>query len=85
MEIIFTKRFKKRLNCSSQKIQKKFEEKMDVFVENQWNPALKSHPLKGHLVGMRAFSVTGDYRVIYQIVGNGKIKLVDIGTHNQVY
>lgn len=85
MEILFTKRFRKRLNLSPQKIQKKFEQKMSVFIENPWDPTLKSHPLKGCLVGMRAFSITGDYRIIYQIIGKDKIKLVDIGTHNQVY
>ncbi|MBI2634153.1 type II toxin-antitoxin system RelE/ParE family toxin [Candidatus Peregrinibacteria bacterium] len=43
------------------------------------------HPLKGNFVGYRAFSVTGDYRVIYRIIDTQTVKLVGIGTHSQIY
>lgn len=85
MKIFFTDRFKKRFNKLSQKVQKQFEERIGLFVENPTNPILKMHPLKGNLVGLRAFSITGDYRVIYRILDRESIKLIDIGTHAQVY
>jgi len=85
MKITYTKRFEKKFDEMPRKIQEKFEGKMEIFTKNQSDPVLKSHPLKGNLIGLRAFSVIGDYRVFYQIMGASEIKLVNIGTHNQVY
>lgn len=44
----------------------------------------KDHALTGSIKGYRAFSVTGDVRVVYERVDDG-VLLHDIGTHNQVY
>lgn len=85
MEIIFTERFKKRFNKLSTKVQRQFEDRLELFTENSQNPLLKVHPLRGNLVGFRAFSVTGDYRAVFRILDENTIKLVNIGTHNQVY
>lgn len=85
MEVLFTDRFKKRFNKLSTKIQEKFENRFEIFLKNSNNPILKVHPLKCNLLGLRAFSITGDYRVIYKIIDQDTVKLVDIGTHNQVY
>lgn len=68
-----------------QKIQVKFGERIDLLIKNQRDSKLKIHPLKGNMVGYRAFSVTGDYRVIYKVMSTESIKLIDIGTHSQVY
>ncbi|MDO8609629.1 MAG: type II toxin-antitoxin system mRNA interferase toxin, RelE/StbE family [bacterium] len=48
------------------------------------NPLLKDHKLIGSLNGLRAFSITGDVRVVYRIEGD-ILELYDIGSHNQVY
>lgn len=85
MNISFTDRFKKRFNKLSPKVRKQFEERIEFFIENPSNPILRMHPLKGNLAGLRAFSVTGDYRVIYRILDRENVKLIDIGTHAQVY
>lgn len=85
MKIFFSERFKKRFQKLPEKIQDKFEDRLAIFMKNPAYPILKSHPLKGNMVGYRAFSITGDYRVIYRIIDHGNIKLVNIGTHAQVY
>ncbi|MBU2524128.1 type II toxin-antitoxin system mRNA interferase toxin, RelE/StbE family [Patescibacteria group bacterium] len=85
MEVFFTKTFRKKFNKMPVKIQQKFEERIDIFIKNPIADELRVHSLKGNLVGYRAFSVTGDYRVIFKIIGPNKCRLIDIGTHNQVY
>ncbi|MBI4235533.1 type II toxin-antitoxin system RelE/ParE family toxin [Candidatus Peregrinibacteria bacterium] len=85
MKIIFTDKFKKKFEKLPSKIQEKFGGRIDIFVKTPTNPLLKVHPLRGYLIGLRAFSVTGDYRVVYRILDKDSIKLVDIGTHAQVY
>jgi mRNA-degrading endonuclease YafQ of YafQ-DinJ toxin-antitoxin module len=49
------------------------------------NPGLvKDHALIGRKVGKRAFSVSGDVRIVYVDLGD-RYLFLDIGTHNQVY
>ena len=85
MNLLFSERFKKRFNKLTKKVQDKFAERLDVFVKDPSSKILKAHPLKGNLVGYRAFSVSGDCRVIYRIIDKDHIKLIDIGTHSQIY
>jgi YafQ family addiction module toxin component len=79
----FIKIFKKRI-FGKVNIHKRFDDRVRLFTENPMNEILKDHPLVGKLDGYRAFSITGDIRVIYYIENNIAY-FVDIGTHNQVY
>lgn len=87
MKAFFTKDFKKAYakRISHRKnLVARFEERYDLFVEKPANPILEDHALSGKLEGFRAFSITGDVRVVYYIY-NDTAYFVDIGTHNQVY
>jgi len=85
MKILFGDRFQKKFKILPVKIQKQFEKRISLFMENHSHPLLKAHALKGYLTGYRAFSVTGDYRVIYRLIDRETVKLVDMGTHSQIY
>jgi mRNA-degrading endonuclease YafQ of YafQ-DinJ toxin-antitoxin module len=85
-----TKNFEKSLLRLPKKIQQKFIEKLEIFLEDSYHPLLKTHSLKGDMNNLYAFSVTGDVRVIFsQYIDNEKeiitLTFIDIGTHNQVY
>ncbi len=62
----------------------RFKERLTLFITDKNNSLLKDHQLTGKKSSYRAFSITGDIRVIYK-VENNIIRLYDIGTHNQVY
>ena len=79
----FVKNFKKRYGGNN-KIRRQYEERLKLFAKNPRNPVLKDHTLKGKKITLRAFSITGDIRVVYIIKGNTTYFL-DIGTHRQVY
>ena len=79
----FKKNYKKRI-FPNKNLDKKFEERLNLFIGNPRNPELKDHKLAGSLKGLRAFSVTGDVRVVYRI-NKDVMELYDIGSHNQVY
>lgn len=85
MRIFSTKRFQKRFEKLPKKVQNQFEKRLDVFLKNPFDASLQNHHLKGYLVGLRAFSVTGDYRVIFRILDHESVKFIDVGTHSQVY
>jgi len=61
-----------------------FKERLLLFMTGERGRPLHDHALTGKLDGKRAFSVTGEVRVIYVELKNA-IVLLDIGTHNQVY
>lgn len=79
----FLKNYRKRIS-PNKKLVLKFQKQMKNFINNPADPSLKDHKLIGKKSEFRAFSITGDIRVIYKIV-NEEIWLYDIGSHNQVY
>ncbi len=79
----FIKIFKKRIAPKSN-IHRRFDERVRKFSDDPNDEQLFDHPLSGKLDGYRAFSVTGDIRVVYYIQ-NDTAYFIDIGTHNQVY
>lgn len=79
----FLKHFKLRIKPHSQMVTK-FQQRLKLFINDSTNPILKDHQLIGPKSYRRAFSVTGNIRVIYQKVAGG-VLLMDIGSHNQVY
>lgn len=87
MNLNYTKNFLKHYEtrvAKNQRLVNRFQERLDLFLRDPQNPILKDHRLTGARKHLRAFSVTGDVRVLYYREGN-EIYLVDIGTHSQVY
>ncbi len=84
MEIRFSVDFRKRYNKLNGKVKKAFHQRLKLFTQDTHHLLLRDHTLSGKLQRHRAFSVTGDIRVVYYI-HNGIAYFVDIGTHNQVY
>ena len=58
--------------------------RLKLFKQYPHSPLLKDHQLTGKMDDHRAFSITGDVRVVYYI-HEETAYLIDIGTHNQVY
>ena len=86
MIIDFHKNFKKnyKLRITRENLKKRVAEKIEKFRQNPNDPLLHNHPLKGAKKGLRAFSISGDIRIVYYVENDACIFL-DIGTHNQVY
>lgn len=87
MTVVRHRKFKKNYKLRVQpdpKLRSKFQERLSKFLSDSKLDELKDHKLTGNLEGFRAFSVTGDIRVVYRLLGED-IELYDIGSHNQVY
>lgn len=80
----FKKHYKQRI-ASNPKLVKKTADRLKLFQENPTNPILNDHQLKGEKSEFRAFSVTGDVRIVYLPEPQDEVILLDIGSHNQVY
>ena len=88
VEIVFSKTFYKFYSdriFPSLKLSDRFVERVKLFSRNPTSPVLVDHQLQGEMKKYRAFSITNDIRVIYQIIGDQTVMFVDIGTHEQVY
>ncbi len=86
MQIKFHKKFAKAFKKLSPDLKKKTIEVIEVFTNNPKDKLLRNHTLKGKMKGKRAFSVTGDCRVIFEeIDGYVVVIMLDVGSHNQVY
>lgn len=79
----FEKHFKKRVG-RDKRLLTQFRGRLDMFITGERGYPLNDHALTGEMKGKRAFSITGDIRVIYEET-NEYIIFLDIGTHNQVY
>lgn len=79
----FEKHYRQRIGRNS-KLVLKFKERLALFITDREHHQLRDHALTGELKGQRAFSITGDIRVIY-VEFEDRIVLLDIGTHAQVY
>ena len=85
--IEFDKQFQKHLKqryTHQPSVLKRFKVHLDMFCDGVRREPLNDHPLTGKLKGLRAFSVGGDVRVVYQETEDHYLFL-DIGSHNQVY
>ena len=85
--IIYRKQFKKNLQkriAPSPKLLMQFEQRLKLFAEGVRDYPLDDHALVGTTKGLRAFSIGGDLRVVYQET-EGSYELLDVGSHSQVY
>ena len=81
---IFIKHFKTRIS-SNNKLVARYQERFNLFVKGRTDPVLQDHKLAGKFKDKRAFSITGDIRVIYTELNKDHYELLDIGTHPQIY
>ncbi|MBU0569756.1 type II toxin-antitoxin system mRNA interferase toxin, RelE/StbE family [Patescibacteria group bacterium] len=88
MKIVYSRRFVKNFKLRVKrypKLHKRFDQRMKLFIQDSSLSILKDHRLVGKLKSFRAFSVTGDARVIYSRENKNTVIFIDVGTHNQVY
>lgn len=86
MIIKFHKDFQKSYKKLNKDIQKKVDNSINRFRRDPFDKILKNHPLKGFLLGKRAFSVTNDIRIIFQEYDHYiYVFVLDVGSHAQIY
>jgi len=66
---------------------KQLAERLRLFAKDPFVKKLRTHPLKGNLLGIYSFSVSGDLRVHFEWRGKGrkKVLLISLGTHGRLY
>ena len=85
MKITFHKNFDKQYKKLSKEQQKKTRERLEVFLDNSFDPILNNHPLKGKYTNYRSINITGDLRAIYKFIDEDKCIFVAVDSHSSLY
>jgi len=88
MIIRFTDAFRKQYKKADKRIQKSFDERLKIFLQNPMNPYLRNHPLRIPYQGQRSIDVTNDWRAVYKNVETQDTTIIyftALGTHKQLY
>ncbi|MDZ7696485.1 MAG: type II toxin-antitoxin system mRNA interferase toxin, RelE/StbE family [Deltaproteobacteria bacterium] len=80
----FKRSYRKRIHRHSH-LKRQFRERMKLFLEEPFDPQLRTHKLSGKLKGTWGFSINDDYRVLFEFLDKDKVMLIDFGTHDEVY
>lgn len=89
MEVSFSDSFKKayRKRIKSTDTEKEFWTRLNLFIQDPFNPRLKTHKLSGKLKNLWSFTVENDVRIVFYFTKDKpkKAVFVDLGTHVEVY
>ena len=88
MELRLLKKFVKSYDKSDQYIQLKADLILKEFIKNPFHSKLCNHPLKWNREWQRSINVTGDRRIIFRELSDGKyelVELIDLWTHAKLY
>ena len=66
MKIRVHKKFIKGYNKLTTSQQKKFKERRNLFIGDEFNPILNNHALTGKYQGFRSINISGDLRAIFR-------------------
>lgn len=88
MQLIPLRTFQKSFQKLPSPLKKKVGEKLKIFTQDPFHPLLYNHALKWSKEWLRTINITGDYRLVFYEISEGKyelVELVDVGTHAQLY
>lgn len=85
MLIFRSNRFARKFKKLPLHIREKFEQRLDIFIHNKYDPILRLHKLKGDYHRCISIDILPDVRLILECVSPEVYKMRDIGTHSELY
>ena len=85
MQYFSSRKFDKQFSKLSQKIKSQTMERIQIFIENPFHPILNNHSIHHPYGGCQSINITGDIRIIYEILEDGIAYFLEIGSHNELY
>jgi len=80
----FQRAFKKRIK-GNRKLERKFWQRVEVFIANPHDSQLRTHKLSGELKDQWSFTVDYDVRVVFSFLPKNRALFEEIGSHDEVY
>ncbi len=85
MKLILHRGFKKQFRKLPLKVQEQFFRRVELFLKDKFNPILNNHSVDSAYPGWQSINVTGDYRALYEPVGDKIAVFMKISTHSDLY
>jgi len=85
MRANFHGRFAKSYKRCSAKIQRQFQKRLKLFLEDPFNTVLENHALHDEWHNFRSINITGDYRALYHNLDEDTVEFFIIDTHSNLY
>lgn len=85
MRIKLHKNFLKQYQRLRENEKQKFKERRNIFLQDEFDPVLNNHSLRGKYSGCRSINVTGDLRIIYRKNSTVEVIFVTIDSHSNLY
>lgn len=80
----FKKSFKKKIE-NNPELEKKFWNKIELFLKEPYHSNLKTHKLTGKLKDLWSFRIDYDIRVIFYFTNDNNAVFISMGSHDEVY
>jgi len=80
--------FVDKLKSVNVRIRKSFNQKIELFKKDPYNPELDNHELQREYEGYRSIDITNDYRALYEEAQSGNETIVYfslLGTHKELF
>lgn len=84
MVINYTQDFIKDSKRLTSGQKEKLKIRLKLFEQDQFNPILNNHALKGNYIGYRSINITGDLRAIFRKTDDSII-FTNIDSHSNLY
>ena len=81
MQIYYSKKFEREYKKLPKEIKRVAEEKETMFREDPFDKKLDTHKLHGRYQDYWAFTVIGQYRIMFTFAEKDTIDFINIGTH----
>jgi len=85
MKIKFHKNFEKQYKKLKTNEKNKVKYRLSLFFEDEFNPVLNNHPLRGMYIGYRSLNINGNIRAIYKKISYDAVVFIAVDTHSNLY
>ncbi len=82
MIIRISSKFRKSYKKLPRHVKDKAKEKEHIFKANSFDSRLDTHKLHGRYKDYWAFTVIGQYRIMFAFITSGNVDFINIGTHD---
>ena len=81
MQIFYLLKFRRQFKKIPEELRILAKKRITIFIENLFDPCLKTHKLHGSLADFYAFSVDSKIRIVFEFVNKNTIHFHSIGDH----
>ncbi len=81
----FEKRFSKYKSRLDEAGRSHLKQRFELFKEDVFDKRLKTHKLKGNLGAYYAFSVNHSDRIVFKVLDDEGVFLIEVGSHDECY